>query len=121
MLDANIATTILPSALVKISSNASMTSSSEPVNPLPIDVRAVGEQREHAGGPELGEPVEVEVLAVERRLVDLEIAGVDDDAVRRGDRQRDAVGHAVRDAQELDRERADRDALARPHRHQPSP
>ena len=41
--------------------------------------------------PELGEPVEVEVLAVERRLVDLEVAGVDDRADRRVDRQRDAV------------------------------
>ena len=73
---------------------------------LAIDVGAVGEQRQHAGGAELGEPVEVDVLAVERRLVDLEIAGVDDDAVRRRDRQRDAVRHAVRDAQELDREAA---------------
>ena len=79
-----------------------MTSSSEPVKPLPIDVRAVGEQREHAGGAELGEAVEVEVLAVERRLVDLEVAGVDHDAARRLDRQRHAVRHAVRDAQELD-------------------
>ena len=59
------------------------------------------------GRPELGEPMEVELLAVERRLVDLEVAGVDHDAVRRGDRQRDAVGDAVRDAEELDREAAD--------------
>ena len=34
MLDANIATTILPSALVKISSKASVTSSSDPETPL---------------------------------------------------------------------------------------
>ena len=33
MLDANVATTIFPSVFVKISSNASMTSTSEPVNP----------------------------------------------------------------------------------------
>ena len=38
------------------------------------------------------------------------------DADRRVNRQRDAVGHAVRDADELDLERADRHALARPHR-----
>ena len=38
---------------------------------------------------------------------------------RRVDRQRDAVRNAVRDPQELDRERADRHALARPHRLQP--
>ena len=113
MLDANIATTILPVALVKISSKASMTSSSEPREPAAIDVGAVGQQRQHAGGAELREAVEVDVLAVERRLIDLEVAGVDHHAARRLDRQRHAVGHAVRDAQELDRERADRDALAR--------
>ena len=33
---------------------------------------------------------------------------------RRVDRQRHAVGHAVRDADELDRERADGDPIARP-------
>ncbi len=91
MLEANIATTILPSALVKISSNASMTSTSEPVKPAPIDVGAVGEQHQHAGGAELREPVEIDVLAVERRLIDLEVAGVDHHAVRRLDRQRHAV------------------------------
>jgi len=80
-----------------------------------IDVRAVGKQREHAGGAELREAVHVEVLAVDRRLIDLEIARVDDDADRRVDRERDAVGHAVRHADELDRERADGDPLARPH------
>ena len=45
-----------------------------------IDVGAVGEQREHPVGAELREAVHVEVLAVDRRLVDLEVAGVDDDA-----------------------------------------
>ena len=54
---------------------------------------------------ELREAVHVEVLAVERRLIDLEVAGVNHDAARRVDRQRHAVGHAVRDAEELDRER----------------
>ncbi len=83
MLDENVATTSLPCVLVKISSNASMTSISGPVKPLPIDVGAVGEEREHALGAELGEAVQVEVLAVDRRLVDLEVAGVDDRADRR--------------------------------------
>ena len=67
-------------------------------------------------GAELREAVHVEVLAVERRLIDLEVAGVDDDAERRVNGQRHAVGHAVRDADELDRERADGDPIARPHR-----
>src|ERR687888_76392 len=93
MLDANAATISLPVALVKISSNASMTSRSE-----------------------LREAVDVEVFAVDWRLIDLEIAGVDDDADRRADRERDAVGHAVRDADEFDLERPDRHPLARLHR-----
>ena len=47
-----------------------------------VDVRAVGKQREDAGRAELGEAVDVEMLAVDRRLIDLEVAGVDDDADR---------------------------------------
>ena len=60
----------------------------------------------------------VEVLAVERRLVDLEVAGVDDDAGRRVNRERDAVGDAVGDADELDLERPDGDAVVRLDRDQ---
>ena len=89
-----------------------MTSISGPVKPRAIDVGAVGEERQHALRAELGEAVQVEVLAVDRRLIDLEVAGVDDHADRRRDRQRHAVRHAVRDADELDRERADGDASA---------
>ena len=89
--------------------------------PAPLDVGAVGEQHVHAGGAELRDAVKIDVLAVERRLIDLEVAGVHDHAARRLDGQRDAVGHAVRDAQELDDERADGDALARLDAHQPSP
>ena len=55
------------------------------------------------------------MLAVDRRLIDLEVAGVHDDADRRVNRQRHAVGHAVRHADEFHRERADRDAVVRPH------
>ena len=65
---------------------------------------------------ELGEAVQVEVLSVDRRLIDLEVAGVDDGAGRRGDGERHAVGHAVRDADELHGQRSDGDRLraARP-------
>ena len=84
----------------------------------PVDVGAVGEERQHALGAELREPVDVEVLPVDRRLVDLEIPGVDDHADRGMNRQRHAIGHAVRDADELDREGADGDPIARAHRHE---
>ena len=63
--------------LVKISSNAVDDLDLRTGEALAIDVGAVGEQRQHALGAELGEAVQVEVLAVDRRLVDLEVAGVD--------------------------------------------
>ena len=58
------------------------------------------------------------MLPVDGRLVDLEVAGVDDEPDRRPDGQRDAVGHAVRDADEFDFEGPDGDALFRPDRNQ---
>ena len=106
-------TTILPVALLKISSKPSMTSRSEPVKPRRSAFVLSEKQRQHARRAELGEAVQIEGLAVERRLIDLEVAGVHDDAGRRVNRQRQAVRHAVRDAQELDAERADRHASAR--------
>jgi hypothetical protein len=112
MLDENAATTSFPCVLVNSSSNDSVTSISEPA----IDVGAVGEERKHPLRAELREAVQIEMLAVDRRLIDLEIAGMDDRARRRRDRERDAVGHAVGDADEFNRERANRDAIARADR-----
>ena len=86
----------------------------------PIDVRAVGEESQHSRRAELCQAMDVDTLAVDRGLIDLEVAGVNDHAVGRLDRERDAVGDAVGDAEELDRERADRDSVARPDRFQPS-
>jgi hypothetical protein len=83
---------------------------------LSLDIRAVGEQDTDACRPKLRKPVEVDVFAVERRLVDLEVAGMDHDPGRRRDCQRDAVGHAVRHADEFDGELPDANALARVHR-----
>src|SRR5262249_41762072 len=85
-----------------------------PGEPAAIDVRAVGEERHHALGAELRQTMDVEMLAVDRRLVDLEIAGMDDDADRGADGERDAIGHAVRHAGEFDVDRTDGDAIARP-------
>ena len=78
MLDENAATTSLPvgareDLLERVDDLALRAGEA-----AAIDVRAVGEQREHALGAELGEAVQVEVLAVDRRLVDLEVAGVHD-------------------------------------------
>ena len=86
----------------------------------PIDVGAVGKQREHALLAQFGQARQVRRLAVERRVIDLEVAGVDQHARRRVDGQRQAVRHAVRDAQALDRERPHLHAFARRHRLEPS-
>ena len=61
---------------------------------------------------DLAEQREVGVAAVDRREVELEVAGVDDRARGREERDREAVRHRVRDGDELAVERADAAALA---------
>ena len=55
---------------------------------------------------------EVGEAAVDRREVELQVAGVQDHALRRVERGGEAVRHRVGDGDELDVERADRAALA---------
>ena len=54
----------------------------------PVDVGGVGHQQQHAALAVFGEGVQIERLVVGGRGIHLEIAGVNDDAERRGDRQR---------------------------------
>ena len=77
------------------------------------------EQRQHTACAELREPMDVEVLAVERGLIDLEIPRVHHDAAGRLDRHRHAVRHAVGHTHELERERPDGHPFARLHLHEP--
>ena len=72
-----------------------------------LDVGAVAEKREHAFAAVPRKGVQIERRAVDGRLINLEIAGVNDDADRRANGQRHAVDRAVRDADEFDFERAD--------------
>ena len=68
-----------------------------------LGTRGVGQETGHALGAELGEDREVRQLAVDRRVIELEVAGVDDgpdrcpegDAHRVGDRMTDPEGHHV--------------------------
>ena len=60
----------------------------------------------------LAEQREVGAAAVDRREVELEVAGVDDRARGREERDREAVRHRVRDRDELAVDRADAAALA---------
>ena len=77
-----------------------------------LDVGGVAEERENAFVAVAREGVEIEAGAVNGSLVDLEVAGVDDDAERRADGERDAVDGAVRDGDKFDFERIDFDETA---------
>ena len=74
---------------------------------MPLHVGRVLQQGQHAALAVLGKGVQVEGLVVERREIDLEVAGVDDDADRRFDGQRHAIHQRVGHADRLDGERAD--------------
>jgi hypothetical protein len=69
-----------------------------------LDVGGVGEERENAFVAIARERVEIEAGAVYGRLVDLEVTGVNDDAERRADGERDAVDGAMRDGNKFDLE-----------------
>ena len=79
-----------------------------------LDVGRILEQRQHAFLAVLGEGVQIEEPVVGGRRIDLEVAGMNQDAQRRMDRQRHAVHQAVRHLDGIDGERADLEALARP-------
>ena len=79
-----------------------------------LGVRGVGEQGEHALLAELSEGVHVGDAAVDRRVVELVVAGEDDRAAGCVDHDRQGVGHAVADGDERDVERAQ--VEARPSR-----
>ena len=80
---------------------------------LALDVGRVLEQRQHAGLAVLGEGVQIEQPVVGRRGIDFEIAGMNDHAQRRVDRQRHAIHQAVRHLDGMDGERPDLETLAR--------
>ena len=77
-----------------------------------LDVGRILEQRQHALLAVLGKGVQIEQPVVGRRGIDLEVAGMDQDAQRRMDRQRHAIHQAVRHLDGIDGERANLEALA---------
>src|SRR5712692_7201119 len=76
-------------------------------------VGRVGKQRQHAFLSISAERTQIDWFANHRRLVNFVIAGVNDRADRRLDRQRETIDQRMRRAYELDRERADGDHVAR--------
>ncbi len=77
-----------------------------------LDVGGVGEKGEDTFVAVAGEGVEVEGRATDGRLVDLEIAGVNDDAEGGAHGERDAIDGAVGYGNEFDFEGADFDKAA---------
>ncbi len=77
-----------------------------------VGVGGIGKQQQDAALAVVGQGVQIEELVVGGGGIDLEIAGVDDDAERRGDGQGHGADDGVRDVDELDLERADLQDLA---------
>ena len=73
--------------------------------PGPVGVGGVGEEEANARSAQGLDAGEVGAPPVEGRVVDLEVAGVVDDALGRADRQRAGVGDGVGHRDELGRER----------------
>ncbi len=105
MFDANEATMIRPVRSGISWRNASPTSRSEPVMPGSLGVRRVAEQQVDAPVAELGERPDVGLQPVDRRVVELPVARVQDATCRRLDHDRHRVGDRVRHADELEPER----------------
>ena len=66
-----------------------------------LGVGGVGQEQQHALGPELGQPGKVGGLAADGRVVELEVAAVDDGACGRAYDEPDGVGDAVADREKL--------------------
>ena len=77
-----------------------------------LDVGRILEQRQHALFAVLGEGVQIEEAVVRGRGIDLEVAGVNQRAHRRVNRQRHAIHQAVRHLDGIDGERPNLEALA---------
>ena len=100
-----------PVRLGKIWRNASPTTRSDCVTPGALGVRRVAEQQVDAAVADLGELADVGALAVDRRVVDLVVAGVHDPPARRLEDDGGRIGDRMRHADELDAERAELERL----------
>ena len=107
MLDANEATRILPRAEREDRAKRLADEALRARGPGALRVRRVAEQEVDAAVSDLGELADIGLEAVDRRVVELPVARVDDAAGGGLDDERDRVGDRVRDTDELDAERAE--------------
>ena len=85
---------------------------------LALHVGGIGQQRQHTGLAVARQAGQVGQLAIDRGMVDLEVAGMDHDPFRRGDGQRATIDHRVGHPQELHAETAQLHSVARLDDHQ---
>ena len=116
MLLAKVATMTRPSSGSMISRKASPTVRSDGRVARVLGAGRVGQQADDALLAEPGEDREVGQLAVDRRVVELEVAGVDDRADRRPQGDAHRVRDRVADPERDDVERADVELVARVER-----
>ena len=102
-----------PFACEKIEVNASPTMRSESVWPGRSALVESESMQSTPSSPIRAIAREIGGLAVDRRLIELEVAGVKDGADRRAHRQRARARHRVVDVDELGLDRAVADAVAR--------
>src|SRR6185295_270990 len=84
--------------------------------PGTIDVRRVGKQQQNTLRADLGQTREIAGATVNRRVVDLEVAGVNDRADRAPDREAHGIDDRVGDLQRFDLEGPEPPAIARRER-----
>ena len=78
----------------------------------PLGVGRIREHAQHAGVADARDRREVGRIAVDRRLVELEVAGMEERAQRRADRERARARQRMVDVDEFGAERAVRDRVA---------
>ena len=86
----------------------------------PVDVRGVGEQRQHAAAAIVRQGVQVAHALVGGRGIKLEVAGMNDGPERRGQGQRAGFDCAVGEVDEFHMEGTNLKRLAGMHLHQPN-
>ena len=109
MFEANEATRMRPVRSGISCRNASPDESLGAGHPGPLGVRRVAEQQVDAAVAELGERADVGLEPVDRCVVELPVARVEDASGRRLDDDRHRVGDRVRHPDELEPERAELD------------
>src|SRR5579885_3098581 len=86
--------------------------------PRALDVGRIRKQERDPFAPQLGKPLTIEMFAVDRRFVDLEVSAVNDQAGWRPDSERERIGRGMRNANRLDFEGTEAEGTAWPDGYQ---